>query len=292
MEKISFSDVVGIGGIIFATVLLVLDKAGKLKGGWLFGLLCVAGAMTLFIALGNSWVIDAPSKWKLWRGGLMVCFVIFSYSGLAILISTPSAEIAKLESASATVAPRKLACQVMTVQFEPVFRFFQSPPVYFQRLDTALRVSLVNQTGKPVYIRGYSVAALRSIEWVQFKNADRAAFEPYAFGVMVLEGDKPFIRRFDLSANGLDYVMEHKPLNPDESLELWMFFISGLTRKNLPEISQFKFTFYDSAKEEFICTSAYSIQSDKGTVVGISTGDIKALDSEPIPPNLREEPAH
>jgi len=87
LEKISFSDVIGIGGIAFATVLLVLDKAGKLRGGWLFGLLCLAGAMTLFIALGNSWVMDSPHKWKLWRGAFMVCFFAFAYSGLAIMIS-------------------------------------------------------------------------------------------------------------------------------------------------------------------------------------------------------------
>ena len=87
MEKISFSDVIGLGGIAFATVLLVLDKAGKLKGGLLFGLLCLAGAMTLFIAVGNSWVMDAPPKWKLWRGAIAVCFVAFTYSGLAIVIS-------------------------------------------------------------------------------------------------------------------------------------------------------------------------------------------------------------
>jgi hypothetical protein len=92
--------------------------------------------------------------------------------------------------------------------------------------------------------------------------------------------------------NGFDYVTQQNPLNPDESIELWMFFISGLTRKNLPEISQFEFIFDDSAIEEFPCTSAYSIQSDKGTVVGILTGDLKALDSEPMPPNLREEPGH
>src|SRR5260370_38648557 len=39
-------------------------------------------------------------------------------------------------------ASGKLISQVMTVQFEPVFRFYQSPPVYFQRLDTMLRISL------------------------------------------------------------------------------------------------------------------------------------------------------
>jgi hypothetical protein len=99
MEKISFSDVIGVGGIVLATVLLVLDKAGKLKGGWLFALLCLAGAMTLFIALGNSWVIDAPGSWKLWRAGLMVSLVAFTYSGLAIWISAPSGEITKSQNA-------------------------------------------------------------------------------------------------------------------------------------------------------------------------------------------------
>jgi hypothetical protein len=192
-------------------------------------------------------------------------------------------------------APRgsgKLICQVMTVQFEPVFRFFQSPPVNFERLDTMLRVSLTNQIGKPLYISDYSVATLKGVEWIHFKNADSAAFEPYAFGVMAAPGDKPFIRRFDLSANGFDYVMQHKPLDPDEGTELWMFFISGLASGNQREISQFKFTFYDSAKEEFPCTSPYSAKDDRGTVVGISTGNLKVLDFEPVPPNLREEPTH
>jgi hypothetical protein len=127
------------------------------------------------------------------------------------------AETTKSESTSTPTASGKLVCQVMTVQFEPVFRFFQSPPVYFQRLDTMLRVSLTNQTGKPLSIRGYSVAVLKGVDWIQFKNADSAAYEPYAFGVME-SGDKPFIRRFNLSTNGFDYVTHQKALNPDESM--------------------------------------------------------------------------
>jgi len=90
--RISFGDTIGIAGIVLAVVLLVLDKAGKLKGGLLFGLLCLAGAMTLFLALGNGFVADAPEKWRFWRGSLLVCLVGFTYSGLAIWIS-PSAPI-------------------------------------------------------------------------------------------------------------------------------------------------------------------------------------------------------
>jgi hypothetical protein len=88
MLKISFSDGIGIGGIVLAILLVVLDKAGKLKGYWIPLLLFVAGVMTLFIALGNSWVTESPTKWKLWRGALMFCVVAFTYSAIAIWVSS------------------------------------------------------------------------------------------------------------------------------------------------------------------------------------------------------------
>lgn len=187
----------------------------------------------------------------------------------------------------------KLLCDVMAVQLEPVYRFFQEPPVYFQRLDTTLRISLTNQTGKPLYIKDQSVEALVGTEWIKFKNADRAAFEPYAFGIMTPLGEgNPLIRRFDLSRNGFDFVMQRKPIGVDENMELWMFFISGIAPKDLANVSQFRFVFYDSAKKEFPCVSPYSIKDDKGTVIGTSAGDLTALAAEPVPTNLREEPAH
>jgi hypothetical protein len=92
LSRISFSDDIGVAVIILAVILVVLDKAGKLKGAWLIGLLSVAGAMTLFLALGNSWVLDAPIKWKIWRGILMVTLVGLSYSGVAIWISDGARE--------------------------------------------------------------------------------------------------------------------------------------------------------------------------------------------------------
>jgi len=178
------------------------------------------------------------------------------------------------------------------VQFDTLYRFFQDPPVYFQRVDTAIRTSFTNQIGRPLYLQDYEVSALVGTQWVGFKNADRADFEPYAFGVMgVGEGNK-FLRRFDLSTNLFDYVMHREPLNANESKELWMFFISGLTRNNQADISQVKFTFRDSTGQELVCVSPYSVHADKGTVIGLSRGDIKALPFEPIPPNIREEPAH
>jgi len=87
MLRVSASNVVGIAGIVLSILVFVLDKAGKLKGGLLHVLLSVAATMTLFIALGNSWVTDSPEKWKWWRVALMICVVGFSYSGIAIWIS-------------------------------------------------------------------------------------------------------------------------------------------------------------------------------------------------------------
>ena len=86
MPKISASDCIGVVGIALTILLVILDKADKLKGGWLYGLLVVAGVMTLFIAVGNGWVMDAPGKWKMWRGASMVCVVALLYSGVALWI--------------------------------------------------------------------------------------------------------------------------------------------------------------------------------------------------------------
>ncbi len=91
MFRVSWSDAIGVAGIVFGIVLIVLDKAGKLKGNWLVFLLLVAAAMTMFIALGNPWVVEAPAKWKLWRGAFMFCLVVLAYSGVVLWI-TPTTE--------------------------------------------------------------------------------------------------------------------------------------------------------------------------------------------------------
>jgi hypothetical protein len=94
MPRFSFSDIIGIAGIVLAVVLIVLDKAGKLRGPWLFILLGAAALMTMGIAIGNAWVMDAPQEWMFWRGGLMVCVVVLTYSGIGIWISPhPSAAV-------------------------------------------------------------------------------------------------------------------------------------------------------------------------------------------------------
>lgn len=57
-----------------------------------------------------------------------------------------------------------------------------------------LLVSLTNQTGRPLYIRGSFTKALVGTQWIQFKNADGSALEPHAFDVMKSEGEKRFMR--------------------------------------------------------------------------------------------------
>jgi hypothetical protein len=186
-----------------------------------------------------------------------------------------------------------VGCEVATINFGPVYRFYQDPPVYYQRLDTSLRIGLTNNLDTPIHIQHYSVSALVGTQWVQFKNADSAAFEPYAFGETVpgYPGIKaPSIRRFNLSSNGFDYVMQQTPLVPHEYLELWMFFITGLSRMSASTISQFKFDFDDGAGEQFSCVSPYSLSKDRGIVMGTNTGDLRVLPPEPWPSNMREEP--
>ena len=93
MFKVSFSDGLAIAGIVLAIVLVVLDKAGKLKGPMLLIMLAVAAAMTLPLALGNSWVGDVPSGiLKVTRGMLMFFVLGLIYSAIAVWISTGNAE--------------------------------------------------------------------------------------------------------------------------------------------------------------------------------------------------------
>src|ERR1700683_1339713 len=88
MPELSFDRVVAVIGIVLAIILVVLDKAGKLKGPVLFWLLALAALMVVPLVLGNSWVRGIP--WGVLRFNrvlLMVSIVLMGYSVLAIWIS-------------------------------------------------------------------------------------------------------------------------------------------------------------------------------------------------------------
>jgi hypothetical protein len=86
MFKLSFSDVLALLAIPFTIVLLVLDKAGKLKGSTLFVLLALAGALTLPAALNVAWVSDAQGLARVARGLLIVFSVGLIYSAIAVWV--------------------------------------------------------------------------------------------------------------------------------------------------------------------------------------------------------------
>jgi hypothetical protein len=88
MFKISFSDGLGLVGIIATVVLVAADKAGKLKGPLPVVLLAIAALMTLPLALGNSWVAETtPGMLRFSKGMLMIFSVGVVYSLLLIWIS-------------------------------------------------------------------------------------------------------------------------------------------------------------------------------------------------------------
>jgi len=87
MPRITFEVGLAIGSIILTVVLLVLDKAGKLKGAALYGLLALALLMTIPLAVGNPLVANAAQQWKLWLRTLAVAIVFLTFWAIAIWIS-------------------------------------------------------------------------------------------------------------------------------------------------------------------------------------------------------------
>jgi hypothetical protein len=94
MPKVGFQDAFALASVALTIVLLVLDKAGKLKGPLLLVLLAVAAMMMLPVALGNSWVQDARTTALMVSRGLLAVFLIgLIYSLLAIWISSEEAPL-------------------------------------------------------------------------------------------------------------------------------------------------------------------------------------------------------
>jgi hypothetical protein len=95
MGKVSFSNGLAIGRGILAIVLIVLDKAGKLKGPVLFVLLAVAACMALPLYFSASWVTSENAAMPILLG---VCSW-FSWLALFIRgyvwISTGSGYVSK-----------------------------------------------------------------------------------------------------------------------------------------------------------------------------------------------------
>lgn len=85
---ISFSDGLAFAAIVLTIVLLVLDKAGKLKGPILFWLLALAALMTMPLVFGNAWVAGAPNRTvRAFRVVFLLCSAGAGYAALSAWIA-------------------------------------------------------------------------------------------------------------------------------------------------------------------------------------------------------------
>lgn len=92
MPKLAVEYVLFLVGTALTIILLVLDKAGKLKGPMLLVLLAVAATLMLPVALGNSWVVDANSGMLKFSRSILCLFTVgLIYAGLAVWVSTQEA---------------------------------------------------------------------------------------------------------------------------------------------------------------------------------------------------------
>lgn len=107
---ISFSDGLAIAAIALTIVLLVLDKAGKLRGPILFVLLGVAFAMLIPLSIGNVWVSHAHGAVRVFRAMIGCCAIAMGYSLISLWISTGEAipEVGSAPSPKQLVSLRQL----------------------------------------------------------------------------------------------------------------------------------------------------------------------------------------
>lgn len=92
MAALTFDRALAIIGFILTIVLVVLDKAGKLRGPVLFCLLGVAAAMTVPLVFSIPWVSSQIGASLFSRRALTVCLVGTAYALLCVWVSSGSEE--------------------------------------------------------------------------------------------------------------------------------------------------------------------------------------------------------
>jgi hypothetical protein len=181
-------------------------------------------------------------------------------------------------------ASKDLVGRVLIARADPLYRFYQHPPAYFERIDTELYVEITNETDVPIYIRGYSVLALVSgQQWKTFQNLPALGLEPDEIGFIA--PNRAYLNRIDLSKNGFDYLIRQKALGAHEAVQAWMFFNSGLSNSKLSQVKKFRITILDSTEKQHIFFSDYPNVSGQFAV-----GELRVLPRETVPANLQEEP--
>ncbi len=258
---------------LLALVLFAITLSGKLEVKAANNVLIITWVLTGISVFRASVLFGQPVVMK-----VLVTMFVCSLVGMGFVRlsswMTPQVETPK----------ERIVSEIEYIAFgQPSARFYQAPPVAFERLDTQAYVSFTNLVGRPLAIRDWSFSIMIHNKWVKLNKGAGGGFEPYAFGILFPDR----IVRFDLRKNGFDYVMRERQLAVDENFEGWLFFNSGgLTEADMKKVQKSDITLVDSAGEKFRHVSDYHPK-----VIAIPT-QLRFLPPEPIPKNLREEPPY
>jgi|SRR5579862_9897039 len=210
--KISESYGLAVAGGILTIILVVLDKAGKLKGWNLYALLAVAAALTLPLALGNSWVTDVSGVVRGVRSLAAVCVVGLAYALLANWIAT--GEGAEILSRTPAIKP-ELAGIVVQARMDAMMNALPivvSPHssafiIRFRPTETAEGLDYRNNTDKSYE---WPVIEDRRPKKAKEKKAPKLfPYEKFAVFMLTNHGDKDLYNvkviiptKFQVSENG------------------------------------------------------------------------------------------
>lgn len=261
--------------------------------GLILAAIAFSGRLSVYganITLGAAWLVGC---YGIYRSDLardprvLIVFCALLAIPLALLSYwfTPThSQPAQAPSIQSSDSPSPYVIgRVLIASAEPFYRLYQHPPAYFERIDTELYMTITNTTTAPLYVQGYSVVALvRGQQWRNFQNLIGLGLDPEEIGL--ISPKSSYLSRIDLSKNGFDFLMKRGPLGPNEAIEAWMFFKSGLSGSDLFQVTQFRITIVDSTQRQhtFFC--------DFPSATGSMVGTLKVLPREPIPQGLREMP--
>lgn len=150
MPKIDFSVGSFLVGVALTFLLIVLDKAGKLKGPMLLVMLAAAAVCTVPLALNVTWVSEASGPAKLSRTFLMLCVTGVIYALIAVWITNDNPKSPARSSGAESNAVAELSRLGWTVkpgtddlQFEiasrPLPSMKESAP-YFSQMNRPFRL--------------------------------------------------------------------------------------------------------------------------------------------------------
>jgi hypothetical protein len=194
MPKLGFSDGLALFGLALTLLLVVLDKAGKLKGPLLLVLLAVAAVLLVPLALGNSWVTDAASGMLKFSHGLFLVLLIgIGYSLLVIWISTGEAPTLITSSTDPNALLEQFRGKPIPAEVQPLI-------------------------GGPDLKRPFLVLHLEQILWGKIDRGPSDSATTLLIQVTLINrGEASIARNFKLhftDENGVVFVQEPQPMNP------------------------------------------------------------------------------